>query len=202
MIALTVSCNPRGSDFIANLQQLVQTLEPTLYRKLRRDIEDIGDIREAYVLNWAATYAFLLSEYLFGRYGLKLTVRSYKEKDSTHRMLNFLVVNINRTNRELEANEESIKIIRDFISKNREPRPRNSIVDSQLKQKGIEMATMSIISGKQVIEAVMNASTAGQKAAATRLQNQYVSQREKDGKSPVMVRAGIKARVARLQNGN
>lgn len=56
--------------------------------------------------------------------------------------------------------------------------------------------------GGKIVDALLNANTPGKKAAATRWLNEYVLQREGEGKDPKMVRAGIMARVARITNGN
>jgi len=58
------------------------------------------------------------------------------------------------------------------------------------------------VTGNQVIAAIMRADSPGLKAASTKLLNRYADQREQQGKKRIMVIAGIKARIARIENGN
>ena len=54
----------------------------------------------------------------------------------------------------------------------------------------------------KIINAMLDARTAGQKAAATRQMNQHAAMRAEQGVNPKMVAAGIKAHVARIRNSS
>jgi len=53
-----------------------------------------------------------------------------------------------------------------------------------------------------LIETLINADTAGKKAAATKKLNKFVEEQAAKGKDPKWVRAGVKARITRIKNGN
>ena len=64
------------------------------------------------------------------------------------------------------------------------------------------MKTAKEVNSYDVVEAILVAEATkspGLRAKATRYLNRYVDQRVADGFNPVMVEAGIKARVTRLQ---
>lgn len=56
------------------------------------------------------------------------------------------------------------------------------------------------IEGNTVVEMILNATTAGKKAAATKKLQKFVAQQSAKGKRPTMVKAGIMARVSRIRN--
>ena len=66
-----------------------------------------------------------------------------------------------------------------------------------IPKKGITMV------GTEVVDAIIDAKTPGTKAAATRKLNRFVAARaDATGKDPKWIKAGILARVTRVQNGN
>ena len=58
----------------------------------------------------------------------------------------------------------------------------------------------SVISGNDVVSAILSANSAGKKAAATKLRRKFILQQEEKGKDPVWVDRGIKAMISRQQN--
>jgi len=59
-----------------------------------------------------------------------------------------------------------------------------------------------MIKSCEVTKALFQANTAGKKAAATKLLNKYVEQKKQEGRTPVSIRAGIKAQVTKMRNSD
>tara|TARA_Y100000310_G_C20697629_1_gene826820 strand:+ start:1082 stop:2041 length:960 start_codon:yes stop_codon:yes gene_type:complete len=67
--------------------------------------------------------------------------------------------------------------------------------------RNLPMATQTF-GPAQIVQAFVEAKTAGTKAKATRWFNMYVKQEKRKGRDPARIRAGIKASVTRKKNGN
>lgn len=66
----------------------------------------------------------------------------------------------------------------------------------------LKMIAEKKITGLEVVDKLMSAKTAGQKAAATRRKRAFLKQQEEAGKDPKWVEAGLAALQTRIENGN
>ena len=194
-LGMTISSSQRGSVFYPALEKHLRRWYPDLCSITGRELLR-GNFPQD-VLNYAVPYVILISCYLFPKHNFKWDLHYGGERESTHRMLLFRLMDMQPVQKsrlvDLEAKAETNLV--KFINRGY----KKEIKTSDEKEPVEKMQTLT---GEQVISAIIQAQTPGKKAVATKMLHRYADQREREGKNRVMVIAGIKARIKRIENGN
>jgi hypothetical protein len=198
-LGITVCNAYRGSVLVPAVRELLVNNHSRYFFQASKELRDNGEFPDTLV-EFLNIYHVLLKCCLFPGYFFNLEINHYGEEESACIMCLLKMTNLRKeaykqTTEESKINEALTSLVQQGIR-----RERASPVAAYER---IEEMARSRISGNEVIEAMQNANSSGTKAAATRLLKAYCQQRVKeDGCDPVMVEAGIKARLTRIENGN
>lgn len=195
-LGITVSTAFRNNKLYPAVKNYVQKHHPTYLQKKIRYIRDHGRYPKK-LLEFFAVYYTLIHCYLFPDHSCTVSIEYYGEPHSSNLMVLFKLLNMQIGHRDLDEDESAIH---DAIDEIVQPSIRGLCMSKTLVPVSPKENPMKAVSSKKVIDALLSAKTTGQKAAATRALNVYADQRAKAGFNPVMVKAGIKASISRLQN--
>lgn len=123
--------------------------------------------------------------YLFKDYNFKLSNFSYKDDCSQHLMNVYHLSNFSYSSHKEEYFDKFEQILNTFV-------PQEEVTMPYVKEN---------IKSSEVVQAQLNAKTAGTKAYATRILRDYIEQRTFLGYNAKQTEAGIKARLTVLKKG-
>lgn len=190
-VSITLSYTERGSSYLWKVaKRLLQEKHQSLYRDVHCKVRD---------QNIAIQICLLCAIFRF--YTFKLgTV--FKYRDRQHSMMNYLLMDMRKSAEPQypdlisEISGHSLfkgtdMVTQTAVQKELSRRARKAVRTRKAREQ------QEVIESGRVIDALVTAETAGEKAAATRLLNRYVDQQVELGYEETRIRAAIKAHVTR-----
>lgn len=193
-VGLTILRQTRGNLFIPACRAIME--DSSYFHETCKEIRDSGDYHSD-LIPCMAVYVIMLRCYLLPNASYKIAIDYYGELGSPSIMFLFRIKNICHETVSLTQAEQDIQGEISELVKEHSARVSEIVFDRCRKD-----SIMSEVRGMDVIKAMQEANSPGKRAAATRLLRQYVKNREEQGFNPIMVEAGIKARITRIANGN
>lgn len=195
-VGLTISSAYRNNQFIPRLTKFLKEKFPSAYSAhmqawLRRKFPNT-------MVEACATYELLLTYCLFSQYTFDMNMYWYGEKSSPFMMILIVMNNLNKasikfTQEMTDMEQGMLQII------NSRPGGVGLIGVNVGVRDGVEQNAEPILS-TEVTFRMQTAQTAGQRAYATRLKNEYIEQQRKNGKRPEHIERAFKAVLSRMQN--
>lgn len=196
-LGMTIAKTYRRNKFFPAIRELLHQQFRSYYLKTYRMIRDTNQYPQD-LLGMLTVYYILITCYLFPDHGYGITMEYYGELSSPNVMVLFKLHEI-KAGATLTSDEE-LKIHKaiDKIVHSRAKGIYMSTTNVQMSTTTPSLKESSMKNASTVIRSLMSAKTSGQKAAATRALNAYAE--DQPDKNPNMVKAGIKARITRLNN--
>ena len=205
-IGITTTLPLRGNQFIPSIEAMIKRRFSdyyfTCFTRLRDKVDTEGGGEARDLIPRLTIYSILISCYLFADVpSLQLKIDYHKEKvekqtDYHARVILFQLTKTKNLTPLTPYDRQVYDAIHAEVNS-------GNLMESSFSLPSPKKGRSLMSTGNEVVDAIVNASTAGTKAAATRKLNRFVEERAAEtGKDPKWIKAGIKSRVSRVQNGN
>ena len=228
-LGMTVSSNIRANRFVPHCCRMLKHEFKNYYQRTSAEVRDSGVFPNR--ISWfLTTYTVVFRVYLFPNHNFSMSIHPYAESQSTHVMVLFCLRGMESRPDMLSEEERKIeRALVEVIEGVSTPYREEEVMTSKKSEANgtshagakvtcphcgtkfspdpgpVKAAVLTPSISQRIIDLLVEgekSGSAGKKAAGRRLLGQYVAQRAEEGSNPVMVEAGIKARVNRILNGN